>query len=219
MDARTRIVFVADPANPTGTWLPFSEVARLHAALPPEVLFLLDGAYAEYARGLEGFGDGLELAREAPNLFVTRTFSKIYGLAALRVGWGYAPLSAAEAMQRIRLPFNVGAPALAAAVAALEDQAFVDRSIAHVAHWRPIFTEVLTSLGLEVKPSGTNFVTVGFPDRPGLTAPEVEAALAERGVLVRGLSGYGLPEHLRITIGDDAGNRRVLEALREICGG
>jgi histidinol-phosphate aminotransferase len=219
VDDRTRIVFLADPANPTGTWLPFSEIARLHAALPSRVLLLLDGAYAEYGRGLDGFSEALDLARGAANIFATRTFSKIYGLAALRVGWGYASDGVIAAMQRIRLPFNVGVPALDAAVAALADQDFVDRSIAHVAHWRPVFTQTLTGLGLDVKPSGTNFVTVGFPDRPGLTAPEVEAALAARGILVRGLKGYGLPAHLRITIGDDAGNERVLAAVEEIFGG
>lgn len=216
VDERTRIVFLADPANPTGTWLPFTEVRRLHEALPPSVLFLLDGAYAEFARGLNGFGDGLELAREASNILVTRTFSKIYGLAALRVGWGYAPLEVAQAMGRIRLPFNVSVPALRAAVAALDDPDFVDRSITHVARWRPIFTERLSRLGLQVQPSGTNFVTVGFPDRPGRSAPDVEAALAERGVLVRGLAGYGLPAHLRITIGDDSANERVLGELEAI---
>jgi histidinol-phosphate aminotransferase len=216
VDDRTRIVFLADPANPTGTWLPFSEIARLHAALPPRVLLLLDGAYAEYGRGLEGFSEALDLARGAANIFASRTFSKIYGLAALRVGWGYASPEVIGAMQRIRLPFNVGVPALDAAVAALADQAFVDRSIAHVARWRPVFTEALTALGLDVRPSGTNFVTVGFPARPGLTARQVEAALAGRGILVRGLKGYGLPDHLRITIGDDAGNGRVLAALAEI---
>jgi histidinol-phosphate aminotransferase len=216
VDDRTRIVFLADPANPTGTWLPFSEVRRLHAALPSRVLLLLDGAYAEYARGLKGFEGGFDLAREAANVFATRTFSKIYGLAALRVGWGYASEPVIAAMQRIRLPFNVGAPALDAAVAALQDQEFVDRSIAHVARWRPVFAEALSALGLDVKPSGTNFVTLGFPDRPGLTAPEVEAKLAARGVLVRSLKGYGLPEHLRITIGDDAGCEQVLAELAGI---
>jgi histidinol-phosphate aminotransferase len=216
VDARTRIVFLADPANPTGTWLPFSEVERLHANLPANILFLLDGAYAEFARGLKGFGDGLELAREVPNLFVTRTFSKVHGLAALRVGWGYAPTAVVEAMERIRLPFNVGAPAIAAAVAALGDEAFVDRSIDQVVRWRPQFAERLGALGLDVGPSGTNFVTVGFPRRPGLTAPDVEAKLAARGVLVRGLAGYGLPAHLRITIGDDSANRRVLDDLEAI---
>jgi histidinol-phosphate aminotransferase len=214
--ARTRSVCLADPANPTGTWLPYSEVARLHASLPPRVLLLLDGAYAEFARGLDGFGDGLDLAREAPNLFVTRTFSKLYGLAGLRVGWGYAPRPVADAMQRIRLPFNVGVPALSAALAALDDDPFVERSIAQVQRWRPIYAEALTALGLEVWPSGTNFVTVGFPDQPGRRAPEVEAALAEQGILVRGLAGYGLAAHLRITIGDDAANQRVLDALAAI---
>jgi histidinol-phosphate aminotransferase len=124
-----------------------------------------------------------------------------------------------EAMERIRLPFNVGVPALAAATAALGDDEFVDRSVEQVAHWRPQFMQRLTALGLETQPSGTNFMTIGFPDRSGLTAPEVEAKLAARGVLVRGLAGYGLPAHLRITIGDDAANRRVLSDLEAIFAG
>jgi histidinol-phosphate aminotransferase len=194
-------------------------VKRLHAALPENVLLLLDGAYVEYAKGLNGFEESLDLARRAANIFVTRTFSKIYGLAALRVGWGYASLDVAAAMQRIRLPFNVNIPALEAAVAALADQDFVERSLNHVVHWRPIFREALTSLGLSAGETATNFVTVGFPDRPGLTAPEVEAALAARGILVRGLKNYGLPDHLRITIGDDAGNARVLSAIEGIFAG
>jgi histidinol-phosphate aminotransferase len=214
VDGRTRVVFLANPANPTGAWLPFPEVRRLHEALPEEVVLVLDGAYAEFAREAEGFEDGLELARSAPNLFVTRTFSKLYGLATLRVGWGYAPAAMALAMDRLRPPFNVSGPAEAAAVAGLADADFTERSLAHVARWRPVYAERLAALGLEPVPSATNFVTFRVPSG----AAALEQALAERGVLVRGLSNYGLPEHLRITIGSDADSERVLGMLGEIVG-
>jgi histidinol-phosphate aminotransferase len=219
VNERTRIVFVANPANPTGTYLPDSEIRRLHAGLPPEVLFLLDGAYAEYARGLEGFDDGLGWARGQANVLVTRTFSKIYGLASLRVGWGYGDPDVVAAMDRIRLPFNVGRPAQAAAVAALSEPQFVDRSIAHVRRWLPQFSEAFTAWDLEPAPSATNFVTVGFPEHRGISAAECEAALAREGLIVRGLSNYGLPEHLRVTVGSDAENQAFLAAMGRIIGG
>jgi histidinol-phosphate aminotransferase len=211
VDERTRIVFLADPANPTGTRLPFAEVRRLHAALPPEVLLLLDGAYAEFAEGLPDYDDGFALARGASNLFVTRTFSKLHGLAALRVGWGYGPQALIDAFERIRLPFNVPVPAQAAALAALSDTEHVARSIAQVRRWVPEFRRRLGALGLATTDSAANFVTVQAPD-----APALEAALAARGILVRGLKGYGLPDRLRITIGRDADNERVLQAIEEL---
>jgi histidinol-phosphate aminotransferase len=217
VDERTRIVFVANPANPTGTMLPESEIRRLHAGLPENVLFLLDGAYAEFARGLPGFDDGLSLAREASNVLVTRTFSKIYGLASLRVGWGYAHPETAAAMDRIRLPFNVGRPAQAAAVAALDDQDFVDRSVAHVRRWLPRFAEAFRGWGLEPAPSATNFVTVGFP-AGGPIAAEVDAALAREGLIVRALRNYHLPDHLRVTVGSDADSETFLAAMGRILG-
>lgn len=217
VDERTRIVFVANPANPTGTCLPDSEIRRLHAGLPPDVLFLLDGAYAEYAREIDGFGDGLSLAREFPNVLVTRTFSKIHGLAALRIGWGYAAPAIFDAMNRIRLPFNAGRPAQAAAIAALADPDHVPRSLAHVRHWLPRFEAAFRDLGLKPVSSATNFVTVGFPEEGRLTAPAVEAALARHGILVRGLKNYGLPNHLRVTVGSDAENEALLVALSQVC--
>lgn len=216
VDARTRIIFLANPANPTGTWLPFSEVRRLHAALPEDCILLLDGAYAEFAKDAEGYEDGLELARDAANVFVTRTFSKLYGLATLRAGWGYGPAAMIEAMDRVRPPFNLSRPAEDAAVAALGDRQFRDRSLAHVAHWRPIYAARLAALGLRPSPSATNFLTFAVPPETGLTASGLEQALAERGVLVRGLVNYGLPDHLRITFASDADSERVLEMIAEI---
>jgi histidinol-phosphate aminotransferase len=213
VDDRTRLVFIANPANPTGTWIPFSEIERLHAALPPSVVLVLDGAYAEFCKD-PSFDVGLDLARRADNVVVTRTFSKLHGLAALRVGWGYAPAEIIAAMDRIRLPFNISIPGQAAAVAALADQDFQDRSIAHVEQWRPWLAQQLGGLGLEVVlPSAANFLLVGFPTTPGKTAKEAEAYLASRGLLVRGVGNYGLPGHVRITIGLEEHNRAVTEAL------
>src|SRR5690606_27227866 len=128
VDERTRIVFVANPANPTGTWISGEAVRRLHAALPPSVVLVLDGAYAEFATD-PNYEDGIDLARTAENVIVTRTFSKLHGLAALRVGWGYCPEPIADAIERIRPPFNVNIPAMEAAVAALDDEAFQRRSL------------------------------------------------------------------------------------------
>lgn len=215
VDERTRLVFLANPGNPTGTWIPFSEVRRLHEQLPPSVVLVLDGAYSEFVTD-PSFDDGLEFARTAQNVVVTHTFSKLHGLAALRVGWGYGPTEIIAAMDRIRLPFNTSIPAQRAAVAALADDDFQARSIALVDQWRPWFEQQLGGLGLDVvRPSAANFVLVGFPKVPGRTAVEAEAFLASKGLLVRGVTNYGLPDHLRITIGLEEHNRAVVEALTD----
>lgn len=212
VDERTRLMFVTQPANPTGTFNTRDEIERLHAGLPPTVVLVIDAAYAEFCTD-PTFTDGLELARGADNIIVTHTFSKIHGLAALRVGWGYAPAPIADAIDRIRPPFNVSIPALQAAVAALGDIEFQARSLAHVEQWRPWLTQQLGGLGLDVVPSGANFVLVGFPTTPGSTAAEAEVYLAQRGLIVRGVANYGLPNALRITIGLEAHNRALLEHL------
>lgn len=215
VDERTRLVFIANPANPTGTWLPLAEVERLHRALPPSVVLVLDAAYGEFALD-PAYQDGLQLARRAANVVVTHTFSKLHGLAALRVGWAYAPAEIAQAVDRIRLPFNTSIPAQRAAIAALGDEEFQRRSVALVEQWRPWLSQQLGGLGLEpVTPSAANFLLVGFPKTPGRTAPEAEAFLARKGLIVRNVTGYGLPDHLRITIGLEAHNRALVEALAE----
>ncbi|HSZ50553.1 MAG TPA: histidinol-phosphate transaminase [Caulobacteraceae bacterium] len=217
VDERTRLIFIANPANPTGTILSASEIERLHAGLAPDVMLVLDGAYSEFCSD-PAFSDGLELARHAANVVVTHTFSKIHGLAALRVGWAYAPLATAEAVDRLRLPFNTSIPAQVAAIAALGDEEFAARSLAHVEQWRPWLTQQLGGLGLEVVPSSANFVLAGFPTTEGRTAAEAEAFLASRGLLVRGVGGYGLPNHLRFTIGLEEHNRAIIETLGELLG-
>ncbi|RAK64261.1 pyridoxal phosphate-dependent aminotransferase [Phenylobacterium kunshanense] len=219
VDGRTRLVFLANPGNPTGTWIPFSEVERLHAALPPSVVLVLDGAYSEFALD-PTFSDGLDLARTASNVVVTHTFSKLHGLAALRVGWGYAPAEIVAAVDRIRLPFNTSIPAQLAAVAGLKDLEFQKASIDHIEQWRPWLTQQLGGLGLDVVgPSATNFVLVGFPKTPGKTAADADAFLSARGLLTRRVLNYGLPDHLRITFGLEAHNRALVDALAEFMKG
>ena len=218
VDARTRIVFVANPANPTGTWNSAEEIRRLHAALPPSVVLCLDGAYAEFCDD-PAYEDGMAMVREFENVVVTRTFSKLHGLAALRVGWAYMPPEMAAAIDRIRLPFNVNIPAQLAAVAALGDDDFQRRSLDLVNQWRPWMAQQLGGLGLEPLPSAANFVLVGFPPTPGRTAAEADAFLSARGLIVRYVAGYGLPNHLRITIGLEEHNRAVVEALAEFMNG
>jgi histidinol-phosphate aminotransferase len=215
VDERTRIVFLANPGNPTGTWIPFSEVQRLHDSLPPSVVLVLDGAYGEFVQD-PAFDDGLDLARSAENVVVTHTFSKLHGLAALRVGWGYAPAEIAGAIDRIRAPFNISIPGQLAAVAGLADEEFQARSIDHVKQWLPWLTQQLGGLGLDVVgPSATNFLLIGFPKTPGRTARDADAFLTSRGLLLRGVGNYGLPDHLRVTIGLEEHNRAVVEALAD----
>jgi histidinol-phosphate aminotransferase len=214
VDERTRIMFIANPANPTGTFIGGDEIRRLHEALPPGVLLVLDGAYAEFCSD-PSFDDGLDLARDGGNVVVTHTFSKLHGLASLRVGWAYAPREVAEAVDRIRLPFNTSIAGQTAAVAALADEDFQARSLAHVEQWRPWLTQQLGGLGLEVAPSAANFVLIGFPRASGRTAAEAETFLGRRGLILRGVANYGLPDHLRLTIGLEEHNRAVVAALDE----
>ncbi len=211
VDENTRVVFVANPANPTGTYLPFNEIERLHANLPSRVLLVLDGAYAECAIGLDSFSDGLNWSRDKKNVLVTRTFSKMYGLASLRIGWAYGPAEVVSALNRIRLPFSVPRAGEAAAVAALGDDAFVQLSVAACDHGRREIDTALRASGIQTLPSATNFVTARFDDAEGVTA-----ALAQRDILIRHLRNYGMPDWLRISIGTPEDNQRVIAALGEV---
>ncbi len=213
---RTRIVYIANPNNPTGTYASRAEIMRLHAGLPSHVLLVLDHAYAEYIEGEDDDG-GMELARTAPNVLVTRTFSKMYGLAAERIGWGYAAAPIIEAMHRIRLPFSITIAGTAAAIAALHDTGFVEHTRAHNAEWRRWFAGEIAKLGnagLRAVPSQANFVLVLFEGR--LTAEEAYKGLMEAGYIVRWLPGQGLPHGLRITVGTEDECRGVVAALREL---
>lgn len=196
---RTRIVFLANPNNPTGSYLPPEEVKRLHAGLPGNVVLVLDAAYAEFV-ARNDYSAGVELVEAADNVVMMRTFSKIYALAALRVGWAYCSPAIADILNRVRGPFNVSAPSTAAAVAALDDQAFADATRAHNDTWLPWLAQRLAGLGLTVAPSVTNFLLVRFPDG----AKNADAAfdfLAARGILARKMGAYGLNHSLRVTIG------------------
>ncbi len=214
---RTRVVFLANPNNPTGTYLPFDEIKRLQKGLPPHVLLALDAAYAEYVRRND-YEAGIELVATSPNVVMLRTFSKIHGLAALRVGWMYGPAEVIDAINRIRGAFNVSAPGIAAAVAAIEDTAHVERAVAHNEEWLPRLTEQLTALGLAVTPSVTNFLLVHFPQTPGKTAKDADAFLMERGLILRRVDSYGLPGALRLTIGTREANELLVAALAEFMG-
>ena len=185
---KTKIVFLANPNNPTGTYLPFTEVRRLHAALPPHVLLVLDAAYAEYVR--EGdYEAGVSLVSEFENVVMTRTFSKIHGLAALRIGWMLATAAVVDALDRIRGPFNVNAT------------------------WLVRLSAELTKLGLRVTPSVGNFLLVHFPETPGKGAAEADAFLTARGFILRRVTGYGFPNALRLTVGTERANIGVAAAL------
>ncbi len=211
---RTRIVFVANPNNPTGTYADKAEIARLHAGLPGDVLLVLDHAYAEYIDGADDDG-GMALARDADNVLVTRTFSKMYGLAAERIGWGYAAEPIIQAMHRIRLPFSITIAGQQAAVAALADTDWVERCRAENARLRRWFAEQIAGLGnagLRAIPSQANFVLVVFEGV--LTAEAAYTGLMDAGYIVRWLPGQGLPHGLRITIGTEEETHGVLAALR-----
>jgi histidinol-phosphate aminotransferase len=212
------VVFIANPNNPTGTYLPFDEVKRLRAGLPADVLLVLDAAYAEYVRKND-YEAGIELVATTHNTVMTRTFSKIYGLASLRLGWAYCSTEVADVLNRIRGPFNVSGPAMAAGVAALEDQAWVQRSVEHNEVWRATMAEALSGIGLDVTPSAANFLLLHFPKGNGRSAPEADKFLHGQRIILRRIEEYGLPDALRMTIGTEEENRAVLDALTSFMGG
>ena len=214
---RTKMVFLANPNNPTGTYIPFDEVKRLHAGLPKHVLLVIDAAYAEYVRRND-YESGIELVATNENVVMTRTFSKIYGLAGLRLGWIYAPAHVADALNRIRGPFNVGAPSIAAGVAAIADAAHVEQARQHNEKWLAWTAEEIRKLGLTVTPSVGNFILIHFPDTKGKTAAEADALLTSRGVVMRAVRAYGLPNALRMTIGTEDANRLTIATLAELMG-
>lgn len=195
---RTRIVCLANPNNPTGYLLPQSEVARLRAGLRDDILLVLDAAYAEYVTD-PTYEAGAAMVDAGANTVMTRTFSKIFGLGGMRVGWGYFPAAIADIINRIRGPFNVNIAAQAAAIAALEEPGWVEKNIAHNTEWRGRLTDALTALGIKIWPSEGNFILADFGTPEACRA--ADAKLRARGLIVRGMGGYGLPACLRITIG------------------
>jgi len=207
--ARTRLVFIANPNNPTGTMIGESEVTRLADGLPGGCLLVLDGAYAEY---VPGFNAGAALVAARDNVVMTRTFSKIHGLGALRVGWGHGPQAVIDVLNRIRGPFNLSTPALMTAEAAVRDTAWTDRCRAENLRWRQWLAGELAALGIPSDESHANFVLARFRDADEAAA--ADAALRDAGILVRRVANYGLPAGLRITVGDGPACERVAAALR-----
>ncbi len=207
--ARTRLVLIANPGNPTGTMLPQGDLERLADGLPGHVILVIDGAYTEYAEGYDG---GAALAETRPNVLMTRTFSKIYGLGGLRVGWGYGPRAMIDVMTRIRQPFNLSVLQLAAAEAAVRDRDWVARCAALNAEQRARLVGALREMGIACDDSHANFVLARFADEG--QAGAADAALQREGIIVRRVAGYGFPEGLRITVGDSAQTGRVIAALQ-----
>ncbi|GGC27449.1 histidinol-phosphate aminotransferase [Siccirubricoccus deserti] len=209
---RTRLMFLANPNNPTGSLLPAAEVTRLRAALREDVLLVLDSAYAEYVTRPD-YDPGTALVEAGTNTVMTRTFSKVFGLGGVRLGWCYAPPHVIDVLNRVRGPFNVNAPAMAAGVAALAEPGWVEKSVAHNTAWRAKLSEALRAAGITVHPSEGNFILADFatPAR----AAAADAALKGRGLIVRAMGAYALPHCLRITIGTAEECGMVADALRD----
>jgi len=207
---RTKAVFFANPNNPTGTYLPVAEVERLADSLPRDVLLVVDAAYAEYATQADyATGEALVTARE--NVVMTRTFSKIHGLAAIRLGWCYAPAAVCDAVNRIRPPFNTNGAAIAAGIASLADSGHIARSIAHNEEWRAWLAREIGALGIQTTPSAGNFLLLHFED--AARATDADQFLTSRGLILRAVGAYGLPNCLRLTVGTEDANRLVVAAL------
>lgn len=207
--SKTRVISIANPNNPTGTYVNATDLKRFIDGIPSDVLLILDGAYAEYVTKTD-FDDGMEYARSRPNVVVTRTFSKIYGLAGMRIGWAYGPAAIIEVVNRLRTPFNASGPSLAAAAAAMADQAYVRKCREHNAYWLTCIRNELEACGLHVIPSVTNFYLLDFSRVTGKSAQDAIAQLESRGIIPRpGESG----RYLRITVGTDEENQAVLDTL------
>lgn len=206
---KTRLVFIANPNNPTGTMISETEVARLAEQLPEQAILVLDGAYAEYVEGFDGHAALIE-ARS--NVVMTRTFSKIYGLGGARIGWGYGPRQIIDVLNRVRGPFNVSATALAGAEAAVRDRAYIEHCRVENAKWRTWLAEALAELGVPSDTSCTNFILARLASRE--EAEACDLFLQSQGLIVRRVAGYNLPNALRITVGDEDACRRVATAMR-----
>jgi len=213
----TRIMFIANPNNPTGTYIPASEMQRLRDGLRDDVLLVIDAAYAEYV-GRDDYVDGARMVEEHDNVVMTRTFSKIFGLGGMRLGWGYMPEAVADVLHRVRGPFNVNAAAQAAGAAAVLDTVFTAKVRAHNDTWLPWTRGQLMALGLKVTDSVGNFLLVCFDELPDHDAEAADAFLKRDGIIVRRMAGYGLPQCLRITVGTEDEMRAVIDSLSRYLG-
>jgi histidinol-phosphate aminotransferase len=211
---KTRLLTLANPNNPTGTYINADEVRRLHAGLPTDVILLLDGAYAEFVMA-DDYDAGADLVLANSNVVMTRTFSKAFGLAALRVGWAYMPEGMMDAVQRIRTPFNANGPAMVAATAAVADSAYLEMIRQHNSQAIQKITRRLRSYGLVVVPTVTNFYLIRFPEKLGVTAADADAQLRAAGIIPRPVGGDGDSE-LRISVGSDAENEAVLAVFESL---
>ncbi|MGH6834895.1 MAG: pyridoxal phosphate-dependent aminotransferase [Methylocella sp.] len=209
---RTKMVFLANPNNPTGTYLPVAEVKRLAQNLPAHVLLVLDAAYAEYVNRPD-YSSGLELVSNSENVVMTRTFSKIYGLAGIRLGWCYAPLDVCDAINRIRGPFNTNGAAIAAGIAALEDAGHIGKAAAHNKTWLAWLAREISALGIKVTPSVCNFLLLHFDDETQARA--ADRFLLDQGLILRAVGAYGLPHCLRLTVGTEEANRLVAATIKD----
>jgi histidinol-phosphate aminotransferase len=210
----TKIVFIANPNNPTGSYITEAEMNRLHAGLPSNVILAIDGAYSEYATGIPDYASGRQLAETTENTIMLRTFSKIYGLAALRLGWAFGPAGIIDVLNRIRGPFNVSAPAIAAGQAAMHDTAFTEHTRQFNDQWLKWLSQEIAKLGLKVHPSIANFSLVEFPQGKH-SAANANLFMMERGLIPRDVISYGLPDCLRISIGLEEDNRAVVSTLAD----
>ncbi|SPH20096.1 Histidinol-phosphate aminotransferase [Ascidiaceihabitans donghaensis] len=206
---RTKLVFLANPNNPTGTMIGLAELERLADGLPPQALLVLDGAYAEY---VEGYDAGASLVEGCENVVMTRTFSKIYGLGSLRVGWGYAPKPIIDVLNRVRGPFNLSQAAQDAAIAAVRDTDYLTHCRTENAKWRTWLANGLAEVGVPSDTSNANFVLARFAD--AAEAEACDAHLQAQGLLVRKVAGYKLPAALRITVGDESACRQIVHAVK-----
>ena len=215
VNERTRLVYIANPNNPTASYVPVSEMRRLHRALPDSALLVIDAAYAEYVQRND-YEAGIELVSTTSNVVMTRTFSKVYGLAGIRIGWAYCPKPVADVLNRVRAPFNINIAAQRAAVAALADVAHTEAAIRHNTIWRAWVIEQIRGLGIRVDDSAANFVLIHFPDAPGRRAGDADRFLMGRGIIMRACGSYELPDCLRLTVGSEEANRAAIAALRDL---
>ena len=216
--SRTKVVYLANPNNPTGTYIPYEEVGRLQKELPKQVILVLDAAYAEYVK-VNDYESGMALVSNSNNVIMTRTFSKAFGLAGLRLGWAYAPSQIIDYLNRIRGPFNVTSATLAAGIEAIKDREFIDKTIVHNSQWLAWLTEKISELGLEVTKSVGNFILIHFPQNEKKSASEAEQYLSQNGCILRAVGSYGLPNALRMSIGIEDANRAVVKHLANFLEG